>query len=510
MINNTDTSIENARVKSSTKHPKQLRIDNFIKKVIDVLDDDSLTERIKNKKMSQYATTEKRYYGYTGHRKKDRGFDVREHNESLIAPSTFARYMSDYRVAIRSLNRLGVNARAEISRLKEVHKDVNFYDECESELAAKLSFDLLDTELPLLRDNIKFMLAYTPRHLKRLIKDLIKVRNAIEIKAFYAMKPMEGMVPFLNNEGAKTMMEKNAREVLVSHSLVHTLLSRLILSNHWADLALWVALASGRRSIEVLRCGEFVKSGVDRVLFSGQAKLKTGVADAYEIPLLVPADDFLKGVGCLRDKVNALNFLDKPFKKLTHYEVNSATAAKLNKVAKRHLRNDELTFKSARAIYAALIIKLEKCTGSKAMIYSAILGHGVGDISTGHHYAGIEITDDFDAPIQAFEVVFEVDGIVPVREGQKSLVELAAFDGRIEDTRHKALIKVHGFVKARLADDSDYVVSYASLGRAKARGGCGTERSVIEKYLLFVGLPCVKRQRTLAKPALKRQGLVAM
>ena len=496
-MNNDDDITTTSRRKSRERHPKKERVDNFIKKVIKVLDDESLDERVKNKKMSQYATTEKRYYGYMGHAKKGRGFDVREHNDSLIAPSTFARYMSDYRVAIRSLNRLGVNARAEIERVKEAHKDVNFYEECDSpELAAKLSFDLLDADLPLLRDNIKFLLAFTPRHLKGVMKDLVKVRNAIEVKAFYAMRPMEGMIPFLNNAGAITMKEKNACEVLVSNSLVNQLLSGLLLSNHWADLALWVALASGRRSIEVLRCGEFSKVDEDHVLFLGQAKLKTGVADAYEIPLLVPADEFLKVVVRLRDKVNALTFINKPFKKLSHYEVNSATAAKLNKEAKRHLRNDELTFKSARAIYAAMIIKLKKCSGSKAAIYSAILGHGVGDISTGHHYAGIEIVGDTQDKPEIFEVVFSVDGIIPDRNGQKSLNELIAYDAAIEATGKKSLVNIHKHVKTELLNPV-YVVSYTTLGRSKANGGCGAERSAIKAYLELVGLPCVSRGRKL-------------
>jgi len=260
-----------------------------------------------------------------------------------------------------------------------------------------------------------------------------------------------------------------------------------------------VSLASGRRMVEVLKSGDFVKVDDNHVMFSGQLKKKNLEVEAvYSIPLLVSADIFLAGVAKLRTKVARLTFLEKKFNDLSNYEINSAVAGRLNVTAKRHLDNDSLTFKSCRAIYVNIILSHPRDNKqlSDDAFKADILGHGRDDLTTGHSYSSVFI-DDSEAANKVLNVEFSVDGIKPDRSGQKSLVELIEFDDLIAETRHKARIKIHIFVKEKLKADSDYVVSYTALGRSKANGGCGAERSVIKEYLEMVGLPCVSRGRTI-------------
>ncbi|MDC5718301.1 protelomerase family protein [Vibrio europaeus] len=178
-------------------------------------------------------------------------------------------------------------------------------------------------------------------------------------------------------------------------------------AHQWEALAVGVAMATGRRAIEVLFQGEFEKIDNNRLKFTGQAKKRGGVTgDEMEIYSLADANVVLKALSRLRSFSNIASLAS--LKAERHYSVNelvsNRTAGPLNKFMRDLVDRFPITleghrrdwvFKDTRAMYAKtcfeLFFKDDKRWAKKDenMFYQELLGHH--DTDAQNHYMQFKI-----------------------------------------------------------------------------------------------------------------------
>lgn len=100
-------------------------------------------------------------------------------------------------------------------------------------------------------------------------------------------------------------------------------------SQHWSDLALGLAIATGRRITEILKTGKFFPKTSYTVIFEGQLKRQDLVLKPYEIPTLVPAHLVLSAWEHLRMEVHC--------EELSNDEVNNTYGSTVRALANERL-----------------------------------------------------------------------------------------------------------------------------------------------------------------------------
>ena len=472
---------------------KATRISKFIVKVEATVNDKNMSQQEKDNKFKNLCETEKRYWG-RGKSDQDAEYSHDQYYPR-IKPSTYRRYLSDYRKAVASLNILNLGTKSRLKSLKLKFKDMDLSIIPHEQHEPPVSLALLTPKLPVLRDHVNYLIDKSVDDFKALHADLVSFRASMEIKAYYHCRPTKAVMVSVNKQGIRKVTAKNQSKNFkkVKIGLINLLLADLYKSSHWVDLAIWLALASGRRPIELFKTGSFSKVGKFSVNFSGQAK-KSGVGAniTYQIPLNVESDIFLQVFKSFRKKVATLRFYDKSFALLSHDEINSATSFKLNLSVKHFFgvyhQEDvvKTSFKSLRSLY----IKYQELNnfkgGSLSLFFSQLLGHDKHDLSTFNSYAGYEL---IDVPLDSdFKLRFTVDNANPDRSLQKTRKELVALDALVDESGRKGLINLHNFTKNFLKKSPKSVINYTTLGRSVARGGSGASRAIIKDYLTLVSI----------------------
>ncbi|KJQ87461.1 protelomerase family protein [Vibrio sp. S512-13] len=211
-------------------------------------------------------------------------------------------------------------------------------------------------------------------------------------------------------ESKANLIFKKEGVVNIDYSKQMQLMSLLLSdssAHQWEALAVGVAMATGRRSIEVLFQGEFEKIDNNRLKFTGQAKKRGGVTgDEMEIYSLADANVVLKALSRLRSFANIASLAG--LKAERHYSVNelvsNRTAGPLNKFMRDLIDRFPITleghrrdwvFKDTRAMYAKtcfeLFFKDDKRWAKKDenMFYQELLGHH--DTDAQNHYMQFKI-----------------------------------------------------------------------------------------------------------------------
>lgn len=196
----------------------------------------------------------------------------------------------------------------------------------------------------------------------------------------------------LNEEYAKKVVEKVTNQVSIDPT---TLLNytKAVLAHpdeyRYEDVAIALALATGRRMAEIMSTGNFEVVDEYTIAFSGLTKARfkkdeKSVA-VINIPTLVPAKDVVKGI-------EYLTFLNR---RIDIEDVNNKYGKAFLRVIKGHWLNisglpssDEkvFTYKSLRALYAEICYKNLGGTVDKSLYYSKILGHDSNDLTTANSY----------------------------------------------------------------------------------------------------------------------------
>lgn len=237
---------------------------------------------------------------------------------------------------------------------------------------------------------------------------------------------------------------------------------------YFSHLALGIALATGRREIEVVKQGRFEKVGEFELEFSGQAKRRAGVdyASSYRIYTLVAADVVLEAIAKLRSLPEAIEL-----QHLDNVAINNRVHSNLNQLAKRVLGSQERVFKDSRPIWARVVFELHfnrdpKWKGvNEDIFWREQLGHE--DTETQQTYKQFKIT--YAKPEGADQVESKFASRI---EALRDLDKHEKIDGR------EAMLKIHNWVKSTVETAPDARITQKAISV-----NVGSYRPLIKEYL---------------------------
>lgn len=441
---------------NTKKRQSLVRTEDFIKRL-------TVTKIEDKARINSICRNEKRHLGEG---KSDSELEANG-QQKKIAMTTYRRYITSYRNAIKELNLIHPDARKNIKSIKEKYPKY-------SEL-----LNTLDAELPQLRDSVKnalIVLKSKNTHLYGRIK-----RLKIEHPAFYYMRTSDSVKDRYKDYADEHLTEKHTSIITVYKSQVHQIIEDCLTDTQadYETIAVGLSLATGRRAIEILKLGAFKKSSKNYLIFSGQAKTKGSNAaqDNYKIPVLADTKIIQEAFNRLRDQINKATYSDIPFKDLSNTDVNQMTAHKMNKEVKRLFSDEERTFKDCRAIYAIMAKELfmQPKKHTEEQFYSMILGHSEDDKSTQLSYKGFITTEEQAPQAQPLDK--------PEAKQATLLSDIEKHDIAIVNCRSKAIRALHEWVKDEIKKDQDINITQTYITKNKGGG-----RETIKKYLRLVDL----------------------
>jgi hypothetical protein len=202
-----------------------------------------------------------------------------------------------------------------------------------------------------------------------------QVRNLIKSRASKAMK-------------ARHTVAVRRIEINVMIAWMERILSNYA-SYDWKHTAIALALATGRRPIELFRTGDFKVVNSNTVEFSGQAKKKLADSESYEIPVLFDASVCVSAIDHMRNLL-ALG------KRLTNDQVNQKTAKPLADRMQRIFGDDAIEFYGLRAAYARYVLRNFYYAehGTEEAFLAKILGHEEHDLNSVQHYKTVIFSEE--------------------------------------------------------------------------------------------------------------------
>lgn len=241
----------------------------------------------------------------------------------------------------------------------------------------------------------------------------------------------------------------------------------------YSHLALGIAMATGRRAVEVLAQGRFKKVGEFEVEFSGQAKQRMGVdySSSYRIYTLLSADVVIAAIECMRRMPEVMELQDKD-----NTEINKRTAKTLNTLAKRVFGDERRVFKDSRAIWARIVYEahFKRDTRWKKVndevFWREMLGHE--DLDTQESYKQFKI-DYTELPEDAASVASKF---------ATRLEALVALDDHPKIHGREAMEKIHRWVKETIKASPLVKISQKGIST-----NVGSYRPLIKEYLEIAG-----------------------
>ena len=256
----------------------------------------------------------------------------------------------------------------------------------------------------------------------------------------------------------------------------------------WEALATGIALATGRRAIEVLIQGEFEQTGKYSISFSGQAKERTGIdhTNKFEIYSLIDADKVISAIEVLRNYPNIKTMI-KELNDGRHYQFNelvhNRTATHLNNFMREMMSGANIdtgigrnwVFKDTRAIYAAICFKLFFDTDDRwknvdqDMFFQTLLGHS--DPKAQAHYKQFKIK----------RAGSKWKSIVAKKKDRLTELELFNNNEDIINSSRGSMIKMHDNVKALIKQNPNVKITQRII-----KDNFGGNYATIKKYLAIV------------------------
>lgn len=300
----------------------------------------------------------------------------------------------------------------------------------------------------------------------------------------------------LASEAAEVLETKATNTVTLNYHQLMAQITELLTAQqligaqygqYFSHLALGLALATGRRQIEILKLGRFEKVGEFELEFTGQAKQRQGVdySHSYRIYSLIKADLVLEAFARLRamPEVAELQALDNT-------EANRRVAKTLNTVVKRVLGDEARVFKDSRAIWARIVFETHFTTEARwktvneTVFWREMLGHE--DLDTQESYKQFKI--DYSEPEQPAETASRYASRL---EGLEALDDHPGIAGR------PGMVKIHDWVKATIKATPEARISQKAITT-----NVGSYRPNIKEYLAIA-------EEALAAPAVAGAAVAA-
>lgn len=412
-------------------------------------------EKIDSDEGTSRAEKTKRIARLAGRIKTKLYEDKRRAPEDKLKASSYRRYLTKLRNAVQARNWRHHSIEETCRRFAKHHPE---YAEQVLEMAE-------------LTDIVPLRLAY--RDLKNQIKRDGNEAAYVEAKG---MKIDHEIMRHLNlpsvtrdqlaDTAAHVLENKAVNTISIDYRWYVRTAAEMLASNVFSHLALGLAMATGRRAIEVLSQGRFKKAGEFELEFSGQAKQRMGVdyGSSYRIYTLVAADVVLDALARMRSlpECAALQDMDPT-------EVNRRTAKTLNVLTKRVFDDQERVFKDSRAIWARIVFESHFNSDprwarkSAEVFWREMLGHE--DLETQESYKQFKISysDEEEAAPARFSSRLE---------GLRSLDSDSRISGRA------SLERIHAWVKSAVEADP-----FVKINQRAISVNVGSYRPNIKEYL---------------------------
>jgi hypothetical protein len=240
----------------------------------------------------------------------------------------------------------------------------------------------------------------------------------------------------LTEEGRELRLE--GQQLLDDPDAIVARGAELLRSQRWEDVAVGLAVTTGRRLTEILKTAHFHPMSAYTVLFEGQLKQKAELLAPYEIPTLVEADLVIEAAGRLRTLL--------PCRDLENTEVERRYGPTVRATTHRHFQqliqiraNDVSVYTHAcRAVYGRIATYYFAPPTVNALVYLAtIQGHywllradsqeqRRNYLST-LHYDDYKIGDGYG----------NIDGRQGIRLGKPGVKVLSVFEEAVEAQQQK-------------------------------------------------------------------------
>lgn len=247
----------------------------------------------------------------------------------------------------------------------------------------------------------------------------------------------------------------------------------------YTRLALGIALATGRRAIEVLAPwqGHVTPHGEHTIHFSGAAKKRGKEVARGVIYTVVPAQLVMSALWHLRrlPEIAALKSFKDDHDRNT--KVNLRTVKALNEQAKLVFNSQEMVFKDSRNIYGKMVLHEhykqwhEQNGGTETAFLKAMFMHE--NIETQLIYNAILL--DFDES----ELKFTESAQQTL--ASKRIGVLGQFDDH-EGLKNKSMKELHELVKSKIKESPDVKINQTYLNKK-----LGVWREKVKRYLTIIG-----------------------
>lgn len=321
---------------------------------------------------------------------------------------------------------------------------------------------------------------------------------ASELKTLHKKGELEHpIIKFLNltpaedtrrkNEISKNLNSRKSDKQTYTLGFISRVTKECLSSSDFNSLVIGVALATGRRAVEVIHQGTFKAVNSHCILFGGQAKKGRGVVvKPYEIPTLIDTGLIVDAVNRLRN-TDKYKDLEKELKSIKpekrNKAINTACSRMLNYTAKRVLdpktkpKDSLVKFKDSRVIAVqAAILKIMPQPEYKKLDVNVFLErfNGHDGFKEFENYQHVAVTDEQEP---------EPEEAKPISVSVNALEQA---DQAINDTGKKVLGKLHTNVKA-LAERTGLELTQAFIYKGRMIDGtlqkAGGSLALIKQYL---------------------------
>ena len=446
-------------------------------------------------------------------------------DNSKLKNSTLNKYLTRLRTAIRAANYrhhslITGASRGWTTTNKDTGKTSNYVT------LAKLMHDhpeyahLLETlrNEPALtiRKRVKEIAAQVissefPTKRERELYKLITTGLKVEHEILFHLALDSAQKSKVKEQQCKALERKQHDSVTVSSNAVMCMIREGLSSKSIYKQMYALALASGRRFIEIAKMGAFEYVSDNKVRFSGQAKKRAGHQEQpYEIYTLIPASEFIESFGRLResDKLAAIHARIEAKREekgmvtpdFDNAAFNSTTAVSANDAAKQlmikhgmavsrddtatyHDTGTDVKFKDSRAIYASMCLKRWHESDARQLddnaFVSSLMGHEGGTAHLNYRQFRIVDADPVAEPV-AVEQLAEPVAVEQLAEQQASKA-LESFNAAFAaiDSPKKSLVRCHEKTVAWAALNHGKELTQTSLDKHAKAGN----RILIKEYL---------------------------
>jgi hypothetical protein len=442
--------------------------------------------------------------------------DGRVNDDAKIAMSTYSRYLTKVRYAIRATGCTHHSLKAAVATantLPRVMKDFPEY----ADMLEGLRNEPAATIGALKKQILKAVKADKSNKRRSAAYDAVSaIKTDHEVLQHLLMDRVQRS-DFLEDSDTALELKKN-NTVQLAHANIMKMITDNLGSESYSRRAFALALASGRRAVEIIFTAGFEQTGDNTVMFDGQAKKRAGMeSGAFEIFTLVPAADFMKAFKSFRNEPEVQRIhsdFAEMDKEARNTAINGRVAKTFNEAAKAIFGSNERTFKDTRAVYARVCIDTlwDKKTDEDVFVV-ALLGHD--GYTSQQHYKQFAI--DYAAPeTQPAGPTFTPKSaqLTTVEHDSKELrkvaKELAGARAALEafvaaNPKRNGMLNYHNLVEEWAAANPSKQITFSALVK-REKGGIGGNRNSVKDYLsvLEAELNVYNSKRGEAKASLSR------